>query len=83
MKLCWKQLIIVIKYTEKFMIKFKKYMLLFSILPLLNGCYTIGYIGGAATNRVLMIENEHNTIPNIQIPVNYSNLEHQQQLASK
>jgi hypothetical protein len=65
------------------MIKFKKYMLLFSVLPLLNGCYTIGYIGGAATNRVLMIENKHNIIPNIQTPVNYSNLEHQQQLASK
>ena len=65
------------------MIKFKKYMLLFSMLPLLNGCYTIGYIGGAATNRVLIIENKHSTIPNIQTPVNYGNLKNQQQLASK
>lgn len=32
---------------------------------------------------VLMIENKHNTIPNIQTPVNYGNLENQQQLASK
>ena len=84
MKLCWKKSTIVIKYYGEIMIKLKNIYCYSVFLPLFKMVVTQqGILVGAATIEMLMIENKHNTIPNIQTPVNYGNLENQQQLASK